>query len=549
MRKPKEPKEKRNLLIVAGFLFAGAIGGLYTVAFSNIEITMESATLITVFILAGFLFSIRAAYKPRGPSSVVVELRERREGEARWEPPPRKSTEIKTAEAAPEERQANEWDVDKDQEEYFFTEEAFDETNVPDSVTPVAADQQDQESEEPEGEKEAQPEEVATVNRYRPSDNELDAILIFAEEETTTPMSREAERLIDDAGRRSEDLRCPEDYLVLATRSWREKDFENALQFTSTGMSLNPQNHRVQARLLYRMGRAYQDLGVLTLAVKNYRKALECDRQFFHAQNNLGRAYLLQKNYEAGEKAFKEAIALNIGDPGPHYHLGNLYYDQKNYFQAEKEFKEAVRLNPDHVKAHYRLGNLFLERRKYDEAEKSYKKLVKLDPGNVKVRNRLGNVYRAQKKYDNAEKEFRKALKLDPNDAASHYNLGTFYVDQKQYDEAVVEFKKAVKLDPKKTAAHNFLGNIYATQKNYAEAEKHYQRVLEIEPENVQLHNNLAQVYFNQQKFDDAEQLYKAAQQLDPENLKAQVKLEQLAIARAQQKQEQPPASEKKSAQ
>ena len=266
------------------------------------------------------------------------------------------------------------------------------------------------------------------LKRYQPAQKEREEAIKMAADNPVEISAEEKERLIKAAEHRTDEIRSPEDYLVLATEAWREKNYDNALKFAFIGLNLEPYDIRVKSTLTYRIGIVYKDLKIYDLAIKYFKNALEGDPKF----------------------------------SWPHIGFGSVYLDQKKYSEAEKEYKNAIKLDPKLAMPHNNLGILYQNQKRYTEAEEEFKKAIELDPGLTTIHNNLGLFHYAQKNYAEAEQEYKKAIELDSKDAAPHNNLGTLYGEQKKYAEAEKEYKKAIVLDPNLKTARENLKNLQA---------------------------------------------------------------------------------------
>ncbi|MGR3302182.1 MAG: tetratricopeptide repeat protein [Candidatus Scalindua sp.] len=288
------------------------------------------------------------------------------------------------------------------------------------------------------------------LKRHRPGKEETDKSILLAVKPSDTKALPEEDKLINEAELRPDEKRSPVDYLNLATKAWREKKYDDALEYTHTGLNLNPAGTRVRATLINRVGSAYDDLKIPDLAIKYYKNSIEVDPDFSWPHYNLGNLYCEQKKYVEAEKEYKKAIELDSEDADPHCNLGDLYSEQKKYAEAEKEYKKAIELDSEDADPHCNLGDLYSEQKKYAEAEREYKKAIELDPNDASNIVSYANfLYYIQKKYDKAEELYKKAVGLDPNDAGKIGDYATFLSDiRKDYDNAEELYKKAIELDP-----------------------------------------------------------------------------------------------------
>ena len=253
-----------------------------------------------------------------------------------------------------------------------------------------------------------------SLERHEYSEEERQTAVKVGQKEISPEIKQKLDQIAEDAKRRKDEERAPEDYLVLAGEAWNEKKYEDGLRLAYTGLQVESKDKGTRAGLYNVLGTTYSMLKSYSLAEKNYRKATQTDDTF----------------------------SL------PYYNLGVLYNEQGNYEEAEKAYQKALELNPKYTMAHNNLGVLYSIQKSYDEAEKAFQKALELNPEDARFHNNLGNLYSDQENYDEAEKMYQRALELNPEDARFHNNLGDLYCDQKKYDMAEVALNKAVELDP-----------------------------------------------------------------------------------------------------
>jgi Flp pilus assembly protein TadD len=218
------------------------------------------------------------------------------------------------------------------------------------------------------------------LKRHQPAQEEREEAIKMAADNPVEISAEEKERLIKAAERRTDEVRSPEDYLILATEAWREEKHDIALEFAFTGLNLKPEDTKVKATLIHRIGSVYDNLEIPDLAIKYYKEAMEKDPKFSWPHNNLGLLYYEQKKYAEAEKECEKAIELDPENAMPHNNLGLIYDKQKKYVEAEKKYNKAIGLDPENALAHNNLGALYYEQKKYADAEDEYKKAIELDP-------------------------------------------------------------------------------------------------------------------------------------------------------------------------
>jgi len=121
--------------------------------------------------------------------------------------------------------------------------------------------------------------------------------------------------------------------------------------------------------------------------------------------------FKLKQTTEAAEE-FTEAIKLSKRNyQKAFYALGMAQSELKNWQASEKAFREAVRLKKDDGEAWFDLGLVLLERENYNAAETAFQKAIKFESvGAVDAHNNLGVIFALKADFPAAETEFKTAL-------------------------------------------------------------------------------------------------------------------------------------------
>lgn len=196
-------------------------------------------------------------------------------------------------------------------------------------------------------------------------------------------------------------------YVLLQRADWARPELEK-LAAAAPNKALYP----------YWIARLDYDATRYQAAIAGFQKALELDRDFVKAHDNLGLCYEALGKHQEAIAAFSQAVALNRShkqaSAWPALNLGSLLSKLGRFAEAEDYLTESVRYDPNFAQAHYQLGVL-LEK---------------------------------QKKNPQAIEELNRAASLDPTYAEPHYALGRLYRragDRAQADQALATFQRLKK--------------------------------------------------------------------------------------------------------
>jgi len=165
----------------------------------------------------------------------------------------------------------------------------------------------------------------------------------------------------------------------------RNLDWKDSLTLWSKTVITSPNSSVAHGSL----GRAYQDLGQLAEAIREYKKAIK----------------IFPNNYKA------------------YYNLGVLYDGQGDLKEAVANYKRTIAINPAFINAHFNLGNIYHNQGLLEEAIQHYRKLTELDPTDYEARNNLGVAYARQGKLDQAIAQWENVLEMDPQNKSAAENI------------------------------------------------------------------------------------------------------------------------------
>jgi tetratricopeptide (TPR) repeat protein len=165
----------------------------------------------------------------------------------------------------------------------------------------------------------------------------------------------------------------------------RNLDWKDSLTLWSKTVITSPDSSIAHGSL----GRAYQDLGRLEEAIREYKKAIE----------------IFPNNYKA------------------YYNLGVLYDGQGALKEAVANYKRTIAINPAFIDAQFNLGNIYHNQGLLEEAIHQYRKVTELDPTDFEARNNLGVAYARQGKFDQAIAQWEKVLEIEPQNKSAGDNV------------------------------------------------------------------------------------------------------------------------------
>ena len=319
------------------------------------------------------------------------------------------------------------------------------------------------------------------------------------------------------------------------------------------------QDYRGEAA--YYLGKGDFAEGKLDMALEKMQKAVKLG--FTKAMYELGKIYMLKKNYSEAEKWFLQSEKQ--GEMQATERLTEIYNIEKN--DAKREEKLSVLSNQKRTAYMYELGKLYIKKGEYVKAEELFTKLK--DYGIIKAVDRLSDIKEILKNENKGEMADKKMLEQDKNleksdvemifneaqkmlfsnpekaktylekiekhkrlaaaylaeyymdkfdaentkkwlenaaergEVSSMYDLGLLYEEEKNYEEAEKWYKKA--LGKNYMIPLSRLGNIYEKKGDYKEAEKWYKKG--VQNDNRGAIKSLALLYEREGNLEESEKL------------------------------------------
>ncbi|HJP92956.1 MAG TPA: protein kinase [Pyrinomonadaceae bacterium] len=243
------------------------------------------------------------------------------------------------------------------------------------------------------------------------------------------------------------------------------------------------QNRNPEALELYMRGLHYwnkRDKDNIRHAIDYFTQATDRDPMYALAFAGLAECYVMMPTVAFGimntkdamEKAKYAANKALILDPNlaeAHVSLGviQLRYEWK-WQASEKSFKQAIALNPDLATAHYWYSMLLRTTGRFDEAIKESEKARQLEPLSSGYITNLGKSYYCARDFDRTIQYFKTVLSEEPDNTSAMYVLALAYFQKNMYAEAIELLEKLSAINKWYAAAP--LGYAYARVGRTADA-------------------------------------------------------------------------------
>jgi tetratricopeptide (TPR) repeat protein len=137
-----------------------------------------------------------------------------------------------------------------------------------------------------------------------------------------------------------------------------EKDFSGAARVYEGILPKEPSD----ARLLNKIGVAYEQLNELRTAEHYYKRATKADKTFVSPMNNLGTLEYSRRNYGKAIQYYLKAVKLRDDLGAVYSNLGYAYFAKQEYPRAIDSFQKAIAIDPEVFSHHGGTGSILQQR-------------------------------------------------------------------------------------------------------------------------------------------------------------------------------------------
>ncbi|MCX7945174.1 MAG: tetratricopeptide repeat protein [Deltaproteobacteria bacterium] len=248
------------------------------------------------------------------------------------------------------------------------------------------------------------------------------------------------------------------------------------------------------------------------LAERHLELALEYNKNYAEAYNNLGVIYLKQNRLEKAEKFFLLAIEYNSDFAEAHNNLGYIYLVNNDFRRALQRFKSALSIDPAFVNARLNLARTYILMGEHKKAEPELLKLKILQSSeeiywllvriylkmerisdsfslieemmsDERMKNNAiylkGFVNLNLNRCSDAIDDFEKVQEFFLNNIEFRVNQAAAYICSKEYLKAEIILKQVLNIYANEPSALFNLGRIEYERKNFYSAEEYFRRSYE----------------------------------------------------------------------
>lgn len=169
----------------------------------------------------------------------------------------------------------------------------------------------------------------------------------------------------------------------------------------------------------YWLGRLDYDGHEYNRAISHFQHAIELAPTMSRAYDNLGLCYYYQNQNDLAVQNYRKAIELdrNSEHPSawPFLNLAITLQFQNELAGAESNLREALRINPSFAQAHFQLGLVLEDLGRLDEAARELRETARLDAAYAEPHMAMARIYRKLGQEVLAREETQTYLRLHPH--------------------------------------------------------------------------------------------------------------------------------------
>lgn len=216
--------------------------------------------------------------------------------------------------------------------------------------------------------------------------------------------------------------------------------------------SVNPEAHDAYLKGRYFFNRPSDEN--LKKAIALFEEAIKLNSNFAPAYSGLSDAVLWAGYNEdvltaaeakpRAKAAAEKAIELDDNSAEAHASLGTykFFYDF-DWEASEKEFRRAFALNPNYAFAHDQFGLSLAFQGRYDESQAEGRRAAELDPLSPQIAIDALFGFTSAGKFQAARDEVKRAADLDPAFFFAPWGAGWIDIQEGKFAEAIPEFQKS----------------------------------------------------------------------------------------------------------
>ncbi len=179
-----------------------------------------------------------------------------------------------------------------------------------------------------------------------------------------------------------------EPYKVLGKIYGKKEDHRKAFENFRIATMISPEDPDVR----YNLALAYEKLGELKYAIKQYEKIRKQAPEQPKASFMLSRALAKDKQFDLAKETLKRALKLDAQAVGDVLEIGDAVYDQKEFTVALDFYRLALKGKSKQAQVHYKLGQCHKALGDNSNAKKEFEEGLRNEPENQDIKKAIQEI-------------------------------------------------------------------------------------------------------------------------------------------------------------
>lgn len=305
-----------------------------------------------------------------------------------------------------------------------------------------------------------------------------------------------------------------------------------AQRYFELAAQANPGDPRVgTAAALVRIARGKVDEGIADLS------RLAAASKDTYADLALVSVMARRGDYPAAMKAADSLVAKDGNRALSHFVRGDVLVRMGDISAAIASFQRALEIDPVYFQAASALSALAVRSGDFVGAKRHYETLLKRDPTLAKAHLAIAGLKRAKNEApESILASLSEAVTYSPQDPGLHALRANYLISVRKYKQALEASQSALSRFPDSPLLLEPLGVSHAAVGEYQQALAVFRKWATLQPKSPQPHSRQADVFASQKDITAARQSLVRASELDPRDLRIDVRLMDLAVAQADEK-------------
>ena len=288
------------------------------------------------------------------------------------------------------------------------------------------------------------------------------------------------------------------------------------------------------------LGTLHKRNGDPTIALTNFRKAMEYSLKDVSAYSTIAKAFAEAELFEEAAHAYREIIRISPRNVTAYGVMAETYSKLKRYPEALEAYRHAVELKPT-ADGFGILASAYARSGKYREAVEAYQKAMKLEPGFAQGWNRLSEIYIKLEDFEKrahggqmdeptkilfaklrqeqeALENFKEAIRQKPDDPEAYLQMGKLYLELHLPAKAIDFLRHVHRMNIKGIGTPRLLGLAYMEMGKHTEARRFIEQALSEQKNDYQIWSALGEICARQGKHDESVIAFQEALRLKPQD-------------------------------